>query len=44
MLSDQLLRRVVMGPNDLNLALKEEVACDRPADGSSTAVASGSGD
>jgi DNA-binding MarR family transcriptional regulator len=27
-----------------NLALKEEVACDRPGDGSSTSVASASGD
>src|SRR5260370_855980 len=27
-----------------NLALKEEVACDRPRDGSPTAVASASGD
>jgi hypothetical protein len=33
-----------MGPNDLNLALEEDVACNRPGDGSSTAVASGSGD
>jgi hypothetical protein len=33
-----------MGPNNLNLALKEDVACNRSGDGSSTAVATGSRD
>ena len=33
-----------MGPNDLNLAVEEEVACGRSSDGSPASVASGSGD
>ena len=33
-----------MGLNDVNLAFKEKVACDRSSDGSPTAAASGSGD